>query len=29
MPVLILNAHEEVAFDKFKGIYYTQVNSDG
>ena len=29
MPVLILNAQDEVAFDDHQGIYYTQVDADG
>ena len=29
MPVLILNATDEVAFDKHQGFYYCQVDADG
>lgn len=29
MPVLILNAIDEVAFDKHAGMFYTQVDADG
>ena len=29
MPVLILNAQDEIAFDKHEGFYYTQVDPDG
>ena len=29
MPVLILNATDEVAFDQHSGFYYSQVDADG
>ena len=29
LPALLLNAHDEVAFDDNQGIYYTQVDADG
>jgi len=29
MPVLLLNAQDEVAFDNKSGFYYTQVDGDG
>ena len=29
MPVLLLNALDEVAFDQNQGFYYTQVDADG
>lgn len=29
MPVLILNAQDEVAFDKFQGFYYCQIDAEG
>ena len=29
MPILILNAKDEVAFDQVQGFYYTQVNAEG
>jgi oligopeptidase B len=29
LPVLILNALDEVAFDHHQGFYYTQVDADG
>ena len=29
MPVLIVNATDEVAFDKHQGFYYCQVDPDG
>ena len=29
MPLLILNAKDEVAFDQQQGIYYSQVDADG
>jgi len=29
MPILILNAQDEVAFDNKSGFYYTQVDGDG
>jgi protease II len=29
MPVLILNTDGDVAFDKFNGFYYTQIDSEG
>jgi len=29
MPVLILNAQDEVAFDRQQGFYYVQVDASG
>jgi protease II len=29
MPVLILNTDAQVAFDRFAGFYYTQVDAEG
>ena len=29
MPILILNAQDQVAFDQHEGIFYTQVDADG